>query len=90
MSITENNAEAWNLSAEERSAIVDRAASGISNMSFFSDRAVDDDVAAETAKAIERKAYTRALVESRTTTGVRPKCVSSQRLCPVRLHRTAY
>jgi WPP domain len=67
--------ELWCLSEDERAAIVTRAAAGISSMSFFYEKTVDDNIAQATAKSIERRAYTRALVESRTTTGVRPKCV---------------
>eukprot|EP00887_Chlorella_sp_A99_P001191 scaffold14.g1191.t1 len=41
-------------------------------MAFFRGAPVDDDTAREAAVAVEKKAYTVARVEARTTTGVRP------------------
>jgi hypothetical protein len=64
----------WSLSEAEREDVVAHAASGISSICFFSDKKVGDAVAHKAAKAIEGKAYTRAKVESQTTTGSRPRC----------------
>jgi WPP domain len=64
----------WSLTEPEREDIVLRAANGISSMCFFNERKVSDAVAKEAAHAIESKAYSRAKVESKTTTGSRPRC----------------
>lgn len=65
----------WNLSQEERDAVVSRAAHGILSLCFFSQgESVSDEVALAAAQSAEKKAFSRAKVESQTTTGHRPRC----------------
>lgn len=69
-------AEEWALSEAQRQETVDRMAKNISAMAFFRGAPIADDVVAAAAAAVEKKAYTVARVEARTTTGVR--CGSSR------------
>jgi len=66
--------EDWQLSSEQRNDTISRIKQTMATMKFFSDNAdgkidFDFDVI---AGAIEKKAYTVARVEARTTTGMRP------------------
>lgn len=64
----------WQLSQEERDAVVGRAAQGISSMCFFGKgEGVSDEIAHRAALSAEKKAFSRAKVESQTTTGHRPR-----------------
>jgi hypothetical protein len=63
--------EDWALSDGQRQETVGRAANNISAMAFFAGSPIADDVVQAAAAAIEKKAYTVARVEARTTTGVR-------------------
>jgi len=62
----------WALSDEQRAETVTRITQSIANLAFSQGRSIDDTEAQQTATLIEKKAYTVAQVESRTTTGVRP------------------
>ena len=62
----------WALSEEQRQETVRRMQANISTMAFFRGTPIADDLVAASAAAIEKKAYTVARVEARTTTGVRP------------------
>lgn len=55
-----------------RDATAARLASSLVALSFARGAALDPKSAAATAAAAERKAYTTACVEARTTTGTRP------------------
>jgi hypothetical protein len=63
--------EDWSLSDGQRQETVGRVANNISAMAFFAGSPIADDVVQAAAAAIEKKAYTVARVEARTTTGVR-------------------
>jgi large subunit ribosomal protein L31/Ran GTPase-activating protein 1 len=63
---------AWSLSDKERAGTAARIAANISTLAFFRGREFSDADAQEIAAAIEKKAYTAALVAARTTTGDRP------------------
>jgi len=70
---------AWVLSQAERDGVVAKAAAGISSLCFFGEGGhVSDEVARAAAVKAEKSAYSRALVESQTTTGARPRCVPVQ------------
>jgi large subunit ribosomal protein L31/Ran GTPase-activating protein 1 len=62
----------WSLGDAERAATVERIASTLSNMAFFKGSEIGDADARAAAVALEKKAYTAALVAARTTTGHRP------------------
>lgn len=62
----------WSLSDEQRQDTVGRIMASISTMSFFRNTPMPDEVVSVTAAGIEKKAYTVARVEARTTTGMRP------------------
>lgn len=62
----------WALSDSQRQETVRRLAQNVSAMAFFRGAPIADDAVAAAAAAIEKKAYTVARVEARTTTGVRP------------------
>ena len=62
----------WALSDEQRAETVTRITQSIANLAFSQGRNIDDAEAQETANKVEKKAYTVAHVESRTTTGIRP------------------
>ncbi len=64
-------AEEWALTEAQRQETVDRMAKNISAMAFFRGAPIPDDVVSAAAAAVEKKAYTVARVEARTTTGVR-------------------
>jgi large subunit ribosomal protein L31/Ran GTPase-activating protein 1 len=62
----------WSLSEEQRADTVSRIRANISSMAFFAGAPLPPDAVAAAATAAERKAYTVARVEARTTTGERP------------------
>ena len=62
----------WALSDEQRAETVTRITQSIANLAFSQGRSIDDAEAQQAATQVERKAYTVAQVESRTTTGIRP------------------
>ena len=64
-------AEEWALSPEQRQETVERMAKNISAMAFFRGQPIADAAVQAAAAAVEKKAYTVARVEARTTTGVR-------------------
>lgn len=66
-----DGAQEWELTETQRADTVARVANNISSMAFFSGRPLDDDTARAAAITVEKKAYTVARVEARTTTGVR-------------------
>jgi len=65
--------EEWNLSDSQRADTIDRIKKNMFNMYFFSYEAKPTvpDIGA-IAAVIEKKAYTVAKVEAKTTTGYRP------------------
>mgnify|MGYP001810377878 CR=1 FL=1 len=63
--------EEWQLSEAQRAETVGRVANNVSALAFFRGKPIADDVVGAAAAAIEKKAYTVARVEARTTTGVR-------------------
>lgn len=67
MTVTED----WALSEAQRQETVARMANNIGSLAFFRGSPIPDDIAAAAAAAVEKKAYTVARVEARTTTGVR-------------------
>lgn len=64
--------ENWSLPDTERSQAVNRLAVNIATLAFAAGFSISDGEATELAERAEKKAYTVALVESRTTTGTRP------------------
>ncbi len=64
--------QAWALSDEQRAETITRITQSIANLAFSQGRSIDDAEAQETATQVEKRAYTVAQVESRTTTGIRP------------------
>ena len=64
--------EEWTLSDAQREDTVSRIRSNIAAMAFFRSAPLPADVVAAAAVAVEKKAYTVARVEARTTTGMRP------------------
>ncbi len=64
--------QAWALSDGQRAETVTRITQSIANLAFSQGWSIDDAEAQETATQVEKKAYTVAQVESRTTTGIRP------------------
>lgn len=64
--------EEWTLSNDQRSDAVNRLRSNMSTMAFFRGSSMTEDLLAAAAVAIEKKAFTVARVEARTTTGMRP------------------
>lgn len=62
----------WSLSEAQREATVSRVRGSISGLAFFRGAKLPDEEVAAVAEAIEKKAYTVARVEARTTTGARP------------------
>lgn len=69
--MTAEAAQEWALSEAQRAETVARMAKNIGSLAFFRGAPIADDVAAAAAAAVEKKAYTVARVEARTTTGVR-------------------
>jgi large subunit ribosomal protein L31/Ran GTPase-activating protein 1 len=65
--------EEWNLSDSQRADTIDRIKKNMFNMYFFSyeTKPAVSDIGA-IAAVIEKKAYTVAKVEAKTTTGYRP------------------
>ncbi len=63
----------WQLSVEQREDTIARLAKNLASMTFFSGGSIPDSEALRLAKDFEKKAYTVARVEARTTTGVRPQ-----------------
>lgn len=64
--------EEWSLTDEQRQETIQRMQANISAMAFFRNTPIAGEAVAAAAVAIEKKAYTVARVEARTTTGVRP------------------
>ena len=62
----------WALSDEQRAETITRITQSIANLAFSQGTRIDDIEAHRTATIVEKKAYTVAQVESRTTTGIRP------------------
>lgn len=69
--------------------MVQRTATGIASICFFNGKGVTDEAAAEAAEAAEDKAYARAKIESKTTTGSRPRCSHLANLCRGGMHSAA-
>lgn len=67
-----STAEDWSLDQPTRDATVSRLSANLVSMAFARGAALDAADALDRAKSAERRAYTTAQVESRTTTGVRP------------------
>lgn len=65
-------ADDWSLDQATREATVSRLSANLVSMAFARGAALDVAAAQDKAKNAERRAYTTAQVESRTTTGVRP------------------
>ena len=65
-------AEDWALTEAQRQETVSRVRDSISGLAFFRGAKLPDAEVAAAAEAAEKKAYTVARVEARTTTGVRP------------------
>ena len=61
----------WALPDAQRHETVERMATNISALAFFRGAPLGDDVVQAASAAVEKKAYTVARVEARTTTGVR-------------------
>lgn len=62
----------WALSAEQREDTIQRVAQNLASMTFFAGGSIADSEARRLAAEFEKKAYTVARVEARTTTGMRP------------------
>ncbi|KAL0024197.1 hypothetical protein WJX77_006533 [Trebouxia sp. C0004] len=62
----------WSLTSDQRKSTVARVAANISSIAFSKGQQVSDADAERAAETAERKAYTVARVEAKTTTGVRP------------------
>ena len=62
----------WSLSDEQRAETVARITQSIANLAFSQGNSIEDAEAQHTATIVEKKAYTVAQVESRTTTSIRP------------------
>ncbi len=62
----------WSLTSDQRKSTVARVAANISTIAFSKGQQVSDADAERAAENAERKAYTVARVEAKTTTGVRP------------------
>lgn len=65
-------AAAWNLTQAQRDDTIARVSSNIFTMGFIKGLPITDEQAHRAAETFEQKAYTAALVASRTTTGNRP------------------
>jgi hypothetical protein len=63
--------EEWSLTDAQRQETVGRVANNISAMAFFRGTPIPDDAVQAASAAVEKKAYTVARVEARTTTGIR-------------------
>ena len=66
------SSDEWLLSAEQREDTVTRVAQNLASLTFFAGGSVPDSEARRLAAEFEKKAYTVARVEARTTTGMRP------------------
>jgi large subunit ribosomal protein L31/Ran GTPase-activating protein 1 len=64
--------EDWTLTDAQRAETVARIRTNVSTMAFFRSAPLPADLVEAAAVAVERKAYTVARVEARTTTGMRP------------------
>ena len=62
----------WSLSDAQRQETVGRITTSIINLSFSQGHSLPEKVAADAATTVEKKAYTVAKFESKTTTGYRP------------------
>ncbi len=62
----------WSLSDGQRQETVDRITTSIINLSFSQGHSLSETVAVGAAATAEKKAYTVARFESRTTSGYRP------------------
>ena len=67
-----SSSDDWALDQPTRDATVARLSANLVSMAFARGAALDVAAAIEKSKSAERRAYTTAQVESRTTTGVRP------------------
>lgn len=65
----------WSLEQEDRHQVVVRAAEGISTMCHARGQNVAHEDAKAAAVDAEQRAYDRAKIESKTTTGNRPRFV---------------
>lgn len=66
------NPEDWSLTDAQRSDTVVRIRANMSSMAFFRGTPLAPEIVEAAAVAVEKKAYTVARVEARTTTGFRP------------------
>lgn len=73
MAATDGADNSWKLSPEQRADTVERITASLANMHFFSGQPHADADLRSLAKTIESRAHTTATVESKTTTGHRPK-----------------
>eukprot|EP00892_Ulva_mutabilis_P012690 jgi/Ulvmu1/9794/UM056_0034.1 len=73
MSTPDRSNSEWDPSREVRDDISGRAAAGISSMCHARGQHVDDSDAQAAASEAEQRAYDRARIESKTTTGSRPR-----------------
>lgn len=64
--------EEWSLSDAQRADTIARVRANMSSLAFFRGKPLPPEVVDVEAIAVEKKAYTVAKVEARTTTGVRP------------------
>ena len=64
--------EEWALTDAQRADTVARIRTNMSTMAFFRSSPLPAEVVEAAAVAAEKKAYTVARVEARTTTGMRP------------------
>lgn len=64
--------EEWALSEEQRADTQRRIRANIASIAFFRDLHLSDEALDQASVSAERKAYTVARVEARTTTGHRP------------------
>lgn len=64
--------QAWSLSDAQRQETVSRITTSIINLTFSQGHSLSETVAAKAAASVEKKAYTVASFESKTTTGFRP------------------
>lgn len=75
MTATDESLAEWNPVQDERDQVVSRATAGISTMCHARGQNVADADAHTAAADAEQRAYDRAKIESKTTTGSRPRCV---------------
>ena len=78
--------QGWALSDEQRAETVSRITQSIANLAFSQGTSIDDIEAGRLASVMEKKAYTVAQVESRTTTGIRPHSDSLKAYMKKKIH----